>query len=827
MKLSPSYIRTIIIGVTLFGLSPLKAQINYSEKIRLTNNWEFLRGDLGSIWEAARPAAKGDPETVPLWTEVTLPHCFNAEDAVDPDVNYYQGPGWYRTYLTINNPYSDGRTLLYFEGAGQKTDVYIFMQKVGSHVGGYDEWSVDITDAVNKFLQSEDAKRFDGKIPLMIRCDNTRDTEMIPSDLSDFNIYGGLYRYLNLVYTPALAFSEIQTDASVDAQGKEGKLTIRTAFDNYTQLTGADILIKIWSPDGKLIREQKLNPTGRQSQDIFSMTISKPLLWSPENPNLYQCELTLTSSAGTMICREIFGFRHFEFAEKGPFLLNGKRLLLRGVHRHEDHAGVAAAMNEDMIIREIQMMKDMGVNFIRLGHYQQSRIVLEQCDRLGMLVWEEIPWCRGGLGGDAYQEQVKRMLRNMITQHRNHPAVILWGLGNENDWPNDFPEFDKEKIRAFMIELNQLAHQLDSARMTSIRRCDFCKDIVDVYSPSIWAGWYRGVYTDYKDVSYNEMQQVKHFLHAEWGGDSHARRHAENPYKGLDKIPGDGSADERAGDASLYGGDFRFSKDGDWSETYICDLIDWHLKEQETMPWLTGTAYWTFKDFSTPIRPENPIPYVNQKGVIERDFTPKEAYYVFQSYWTEKPMIHIYGHSWPTRWGKLDEVKTLKVYSNCEEVELFLNGTSLGTKKRNSQDFPAAGLRWESTLLEGKNTLKAIGKKEKEQVTDELNFDYETRPFGKEAQIHATIIESTPEYAWIEAELQDNKGVVCLDSREYIRFESVGDGKLVVNQGASTGSKKIQAYNGRTRIKLMKNGGENVVAIQSEGLKTTLITVSP
>ena len=103
--------------------------------------------------------------------------------------------------------------------------------------------------------------------------------------------------------------------------------------------------------------------------------------------------------------------------------------------------------------------------------------MLEQCDRLGILVWEEIPWCRGGLGGEMYKEQGRRMLTNMIKQHRNHPSIILWGLGNENDWPGDFPEFDKAKIREYMSELHQLSHQLDNTRLTAIRRCDFCKDI--------------------------------------------------------------------------------------------------------------------------------------------------------------------------------------------------------------------------------------------------------------------------------------------------------------------------------------------------------------
>ena len=153
------------------------------------------------------------------------------------------------------------------------------------------------------------------------------------------------------------------------------------------------------------------------------------------------------------------------------------------------------------------------------------------------------------------------------------------------------------------------------------------------------------------------MQKVKRFLRIEWGGDSHARRHSENVFANLKGIESGNGADERAGDASLYGGAARASKDGDWSESYIVRLIDWHLKEQETMPWLTGAAYWPFKDFSTPVRPENPVPYVNQKGVIERDFTPKESYYVFQSYWTTEPMVHIYGHSWPVRWGNQGDRK--------------------------------------------------------------------------------------------------------------------------------------------------------------------------
>ncbi|RYD80875.1 MAG: glycoside hydrolase family 2 protein [Sphingobacteriales bacterium] len=792
------------------------------QSVRLNNNWEFLKQDLGGIWEAVRPVGVGNPEAVPLWQKVNLPHCVNAEDAVDPDVNYYQGPAWYRTQLAVANPYKKGRTILHFEGAGQKTEVYIYTTKVATHVGGYDEWTVDITDAVESFKKTElFNKQFKGKVPVSVRTDNSRDLEMIPSDLSDFNVYGGIYRYLNLVYAPALSVDKMFAKAAVDSLGNKGDLNVKARFYNPLNVADASVNFKLIDPSGKLISksERKINALSGDL-DLWNISLKKPILWTIEKPAQYTLQYEIISSEGNYKGEEKIGFRNINFVEKGPFKLNGKRLLLRGTHRHEDHAGLGAAMTEDLIRKEMTMMKEMGVNFIRLGHYQQSRIVLNLCDSLGILVWEEIPWCRGGLGGDVYKNQARRMLTNMIEQHYNHPSIIIWGLGNENDWPGDFPEFDKEKIRTFMKELNDISHKLDSSRYTAIRRCDFCSDIVDVYSPSIWAGWYRGAYTDYKQVSEEEFKKVKRFLHVEWGGDSHALRHSENPDKALSKIKTGGSADERAGDASLYGGAARISKDGDWSESYITNLIDWHLKEQENMPWLSGTAYWPFKDFSTAIRPDNPVPYMNQKGVVERDLTKKEAFYVFQSYWTDKPMVHIYGHTWPVRWGDEGEEKMVKVYSNCTEAEIFLNGKSFGSRKRNSQDYPSAGLRWNLPFAKGENTVKVIAKKGKETVTDEIKFIYQTEKWTKPTKMELRKISGDGDKATVEVKLFDNNGVQCLDATNWINFGITGDGKLIDNTGTSSGSRKVQAYNGRAIISINLNKGRSVVSVKSDGLET-------
>ncbi len=779
---------------TLLGKVPVQ------HKTRLNEGWTFLRQDIGNIWEAVRPVKPGQPEEYPIWENVTLPHCFNAEDCVAPDINYYQGPGWYKTQLEISNPYKNGRVLLEFEGAGQKTDVYIYTTKVGHHVGGYDSWNVDITEAVNKFLSSEDAARFKGKVPLSIRCDNSRDAEMIPSNLSDFNVYGGIYRYLNLVYLPAVTVDEISIKPELNADFRKATLKVTGSFYNPSDIRSANVCVTIKSPDGKVVKSNtiaNITPLGKQL--LMDVEIEKPEVWDVESPRRYTCEVAVKADDEEVVSVERFGFRKFEFIEKGPFHLNGRRLLLRGTHRHEDHAGVAAAMTDSMIIKEMRMMKEMGVNFIRLGHYQQSEIVLDMCDELGILVWEEIPWCRGGVGGDLYREQARRMLTNMIEQHYNHPSVIIWGLGNENDWPNDFPKYEQSEIRAFMSELNTLSHTLDPERKTAIRRCDFCSDIVDVYSPTIWAGWYRGQFTQYQEFSKEAFDKVKHFLHVEWGGDSHPGRHVE------DKEP----------------------TKNDWSETYVIRLIDWHLKEQENMPWLTGAAYWPFKDFSTPVRPENPVPYVNQKGVIERDFTKKESFYVFQSYWTDAPMVHIAGHSQPVRWGDENERKEVLVYSNCPQVELFVNGESQGVKKRDSQNYPAAGLRWFVKLNPGDNEVKAVAiAKNKTSYEDSLNWVYQTAKWGEVQKMIVTASDLGDGYERVDVRLVDKNGIACLDSDNVLRFEIVGDGELLKNQGTITGSVKVQAANGRASIKVKRGNGKSVIAVKSDKLETQFLTLN-
>lgn len=788
-------------------------------KQRLIQGWQHYTGGLGGVWEVWRSEKLNNHYNVP-WHAVTLPHSYNALDVMDPDHTYYQGQGWYRLKTEIRNPYPGGRTLLHFEGAGQRTDVYVYMSKVGSHLGGYDEFVVDITEAAAEASRIE---RYRDAVPIAICCDNSRDLETIPSDANDFHAYGGVYRYLNLAYVPAVSIERVHVaaelvhggagregDGSVDGgAGNSGKVTVNMSLYNPEQLREElRLQIELRDPFGEVVgRSEACLTPWEAMKAVADFELAEPAMWSTDAPQLYSAIVTIASSCGETAQHERFGFRTFEFVKKGPFKLNGERLLLRGTHRHEDYAGVGPAMTEQMIREELLVMKEMGVNFIRLGHYQQSRIVLDLCDELGILAWEEIPWSRGGLGGEGYRRQCRDMLEAMITQHKNHPSIILWGLGNENDWECDFDYFDQEDIRAFMKELHELSHRLDSSRLTAIRRCDFCKDIVDVYSPSIWAGWYRGIYTDYEESCRVAANEVDFFFHAEWGADNLATRHVEQPYTGMTEIAGGmGSTDERDGDYLLTGGEPRVSRDGDWSETYFCDMIDWYLSAQERMNWLTGAAQWAFKDFATPVRPDSPIPYLNMKGIVERDLTKKEAYYVFQSYWASVPMARIYGHTMPVRYGAAGERRTVKVYSNCSSAELFLNGVSAGVKRRDADDFPAAGLRWELAFEPGINELRVVAERNGVVVEDRLSFEYQTETWGEPAVLQLSAGKREDGCYEVLVKAYDSNGVFCPDAANFVRFGAAGDGKLLDNLGTVGGSRLVQLASGRASIAVNPHG---------------------
>jgi beta-galactosidase len=770
---------------------------------RLTTGWEFRRGPM------TLPQARADRAP---WQPVSLPHCTNAADACDPDHPYFQGQSWYRLRLPVSNPYASGHTLLHFHGAGQTTTAWAGASLLGTHVGGYDEFVFDLTRAAGKTAS----------VDLLVCCDSTPDASRSPSNLSDFCLDGGLYRPVELVYLPSLALDRLEIRQSTEADGP-ASLSILGRLYGAPAAGSAAIQVQVLDPGGALIHDNRLSRAVWQGSELLAkVDIAQPARWSPDHPQLYRCRVTLGSGETASMVEERIGIRHVGFPEQGLFSLNGKPLFLKGTQRHQDDASGAGAQPDASVRQEFGMMKAMGANFVRLAHYQQDRLVLDLCDELGLLVWEEAPWCRAGVGGPEWRKNTLQQMENLILQHFNHPSIVFWGLGNEDDWPEEQPSVDKEAIRGFMAELNEMSHRLDPGRLTSYRRCDFARDIPDVYSPSIWAGWYNGTYQEYAQSLAAQNTKQKRLLHIEWGADSHAGRHSEDPYRGLGHIATGTGAEERDGDFRRSGGAVRVSRDGDWSETYACDLFDWYLKTQETLPWLAGSAQWVFKDFASPLRAGSPIPRINQKGVLQRDLTPKESYAVFQSYWSMQPMIHIYGHTWPRRWGAVGERRVVKVYSNCAQAELFLNGISLGVRQRDAQNFPAANLRWEVTFRAGGNTLRAVGLHGASRIEDTIELEYVTQPWSAPAQLELRRAGTANGRVKVQAEVVDRDGLRCLDACTAVRFGVTGGVTMLCNLGTVGGSRVLEVSNGVAHLDVVRTGA-GTVTVSAQGLPEAMV----
>lgn len=770
-------------------------------KTNINKDWQYLENDTESISDAL---------DMDNWQSINLPHSWNSLDATDLEPGYRRSGGWYKKNIEVlinsNSIYE-----LYFEGVNITSEVFVNGTKVGSHIGGYIGFTIDVSDALKN-----------GTNEIVVRADNSYDPEIIPSQKSDFFIFGGITRdvflqtkpkthLLNLKYTTPQVSNEMGT--------LEGTVSVINASD--------DAIVKaiLLDTDGKSVAEKEFAITDNSAKISFD-NIVNPKLWDTENPNLYTIKVSLIDNDKSIDeISDRVGFKWFEFKEYGAFFLNGKRLLLRGTHRHEEHAGVGAAMTNEQHRADMELIKEMGTNFVRLAHYPQDPEVYKACDELGLLVWDELPWCRGGVGNDNWKENTKNMLKEIIGQNYNHPSIVIWSLGNEMYWLPDFEGGDdKEKMTSFLSEINDLSHKLDPTRKTAIRKYYEGADIVDVFSPSIWSGWYSGSYKSYQKAIDKYKKEYKSFLHAEYGGSSHLGRHTENPITGEGKIQSDGWEE-----AIVQTGVANIAQIGDWSENYIVDLFDWHLRISENDDIFVGNIQWAFKDFGTPLRPENAIPYMNQKGLVDRAGNKKDAFYVFKSYWSKEPFTYIESHTWTERQGPKNLARDISVYSNCPEVELSLNGKSLGTKIRNTKEFPAAGLNWSLQFKKGENILVSKGTTaDGKTVSDELKINYRFTKNSKAKGLKLSSKKLENGNYLVTAIAEDAKGLRCLDYENRVYFQCLSGGETLKSLGTPTGSESIEMANGKASIEVKRNSNDKPleVVVLNQSFKGTYLTIN-
>jgi beta-galactosidase len=751
-------------------------------KTNLNENWLYLENNTSNPDQAK----KADN-----WSKLNLPHTWNAEDATDLNPGYRRDASWYQKKLNLAKIDPNQRYYLYFEGSNVTTKVYINGTEAGGHIGGYIGFTIDITPFIKE-----------GNNEILVRVDNSYDIEIIPSQKSDFFIYGGITRDVWLLSKYKNHIEDLKiTTPQVSAKKASLNIVAKTIHSDTAKELTLTVILK--NPKGKKVAGKTIPITANISTITFD-NIKNPELWDIDTPKLYSVIAILAEKNQIRdSVNEKTGFRWFEFKDHGPFYLNGKRLLIRGTHRHEEQAGVGAAMSNAQHRADMESIKKMGANFVRLAHYPQDPEVYRACDELGLLVWDELPWCRGGIGGELWQTNTKNMLAEIINQNYNHPSIIIWSLGNEMNWLPDFPDGDNAgRTNVFLKELNDIAHKMDPTRKTAIRKYYEGSQIVDVFSPSIWSGWYSGSYKSYQKAIDVYKKEYKHFIHAEYGGDSHVGRHSENPVTGENIIKAEGWEE-----AIVQTKVANIAQIGDWSENYIVDLFDWHLHISENDPSFVGNIQWAFKDFATPLRPEDDIPYMNQKGLTDRNRNPKDAYYVFKSYWSKEPFAYIESHTWTDRQGPENTPRTISVFSNCEKVTLFHQQKSLGEKKRNLSLYPANGLTWDVNFLKGENILIAVGEtKDGKRVTDTLKVNYR---FNKNDT--ATALQLSSEKLkngnyLVTAIAIDHNNLRCLDYEESVYFQCLKGGKTMKNQGTPTGSESIKMANGKASIEVVPDG---------------------
>ena len=779
------------------------------QKYLINDDWYYLEDNAKDPLETSK--------SVNEWEKINLPHTWNNFDATDNVPGYRRDASWYQKFIYLPQLKNKLKFVLHFDGVNITSQVYVNSSLAGGHIGGYIGFDVDITPFIKQGEENE----------ILVRVDNSINRDIIPSQKSDFFIYGGINRD---VWLNVLPLSHINT-SKISSPLVDGKKAITDIKVNFFAENKNEFEIKTFVKDssGRIVSHYSVNNIfneGNNTEDLKLPEFSNPLLWSPESPNLYTILIELYSDGKKIDnITEKFGYRWFEFKPHGAFYLNGKRLLLRGTHWHEDYAGFGNAVPDSLKEKDFKMIKNMGANFIRLAHYPQDPLVYQLCDELGLLVWNELPWCRGGVGGSVWKQNTKRMLGEIIDQDFNHPSIIIWSLGNELYWLPDFPDGDNnDSLRSFLKELNELAHSKDPTRLTAIRKYYEGSDIVDVFSPSIWAGWYSGTYKSYQKAIEDAQRKYPKFLHIEYGGSSHFGRHSEKPING-DGILNPDEWEEKVNQIKVS----NIASIGDWSENYIVNLFDWYLRYSESTTTFTGNAQWAFKDFGTPLRPENPIPYINEKGLVDREGKPKDAFYVFKSYWNKNDKFcYIESHTWTERSGPKNVSREVEVFSNCSNVELFLNGKSLGIKKKNIKKFPASGLNWQIKFKDGVNNLKAIGYDNQIQTAlDTLGVNYSYKKADTPEDIKLSTKRLSNGDYMVTAIVVDKEGQRCLDYNKRIYFSISGPGKLLEDYGTPTKSSIIETANGRAQIEFKPIGyDKTTIEVRNQDFKGSYININ-
>lgn len=697
--------------------------------------------------------------------------------------------GWYRKHFTIPVADSGSRFQIQFDGIFRNASIWLNGFYVGNNMSGYIGASYDVTDFV----------KYGKENVLVVRVDATQYEGW-------FYEGAGIYRHVWLNQYDNIHIADAGLFIYTDVKNNNADINIETTIENQSpSASNCTVYSYITDRDGNQLAKTKerplslnINSKGTLKQKI---TLKKPILWSLEDPYLYRAFSVVKSGDKVVdIVHHNFGIRTLRFDATGGFFLNGKHVKIYGTNNHQDHAGLGSALPDYLQYYRIRLLKNMGANAYRTSHNPPTPELLDACDSLGMLVLDETRLLNSS---PEYLSQFERM----ILRDRNHPSVFLWSIGNEEGWIQT-NSFGKRIAQTFIDKQKDL----DPTRTST-----YAADLPNIY---------KGI---------NEVIPIRGFNYRQYAVADYHKDHPDQPVIGTEM----GSTVTTRGEYEIDSVRSYLPDHDVTAPPWASTAETWWKLAADNDYWMGGFV-WTGFDYRGEPTPFQ-WPNINSHfGVMDICGFPKNIYYYYQSWWTDKDVLNISPHwnlpagqaSWPEKKGKPIDVW---VNSNADSVELFLNGKSLGKKDmpRNSH------LQWTVNYEPG--TLEAVAYKNGRRITNKV----ETTGSGVNVVLtpyKTTILADGEDATVMNISIVDKDGREIPDADNMIRFTITGPGKIIgVGNGdpsshepdkCTDGAWQRSLFNGKCQVIVQSTGETGTIHFEASAVglyagSTDVVTVSP
>ena len=670
------------------GLMTMQAE---GRKVESFNSgWSFKKAP------AEKELALNAPKWESGWSEVEIPHTWNAKDMQVQANNFYEGAAYYKKNYFFPADLKGKRVFLRFEGVGSCAEVFVNGMLATSHKGGYSAFACEISPLLKVGEENE----------IIVKADNKSRPDVIPVNHNLFGVYGGIYRPVWLIVTEPYNISV--TDCASpgvyitqkNVSKKQADVKVKVKLDNGTlQPVPVTLQNTIYDQEGKQIATNsqsfELTAQGEQAYET-SFTIKKPMLWQGrENPYLYKVVSRLIKD-GQVIDEMVqpLGLRKYEIVAGKGFYLNGEKYPMYGVTRHQDWWGLGSALKNENHDFDLATIMDVGATTVRFAHYQQSDYLYSRCDSLGLIIWAEIPFVNRVTGQEA--ENCRNQLREMIRQSFNHPSIYVWGLHNEVYQPH---QYTKELTQS----LHDLAKTEDPDRYTvSVNGYGHMEHpvnlVADIQGMNRYFGWYEKKIQDIKPWVEGLEKEYPHqkLMLTEYGADANLNHQTEY-----------------LGDALNWTKEF-------YPETFATKTHEYQWSVIAAHPYIIASYLWNTFDFCAPMWVRGGVPARNMKGLVTFDRKiKKDSYFWYKANWSKEPVLFL---TQRRNWDREKKETSITVYSNIGTPTVYLNGKELSGIR---EGYTRVHYIIDNVTLDmGKNIVKTVVVKDGKTYEDEIEWMY-------------------------------------------------------------------------------------------------------